>query len=215
MAQRPTVTPEIAKAACEWSHIECLLGIALAVILETEAQTGLAMFLALTSSSNQMTVLDAAAQAKLTEADKEMVTAVMSIVRTAARERNKLVHWCYAISNDFPADLLIIDPADLAPLYANQLGYHDPLAEIDLSKVFRLRREDAEEIVNKIKSAANAVDRMIHVLAISDRGERAEQRLLLSSEPPLAEALRQLRERQKNNPKPPRPPPRRGRRGKR
>jgi hypothetical protein len=212
MGERPEVAIEVAKGVAKWSQVECLLGVALAVVLETEAQTGLAMFLALTSSSNQITVFDAAVQAKLTKADKELVSATMMIVRATAKERHRIAHWCYAISHDLPKDLLIIDPHDLAPLYASVLGYHDPTVEVDKDKVYVLRAKDAQEISSKINDLRDLIDRMIHFLAIVDRGERAERRLQLSSEPPLAEALRQLRERQKNTRKAPKSLPRRGRR---
>jgi hypothetical protein len=215
MAQRPTIAIEIAKAIAEWSHVECLLGVTLAVILETEAQTGLQMFLSLTSSSNQIALVSAAAKAKLTIADEELFSAVMILVRSAAKERHRLAHWSYAISNELPDDLLLVDPADLAPFYANQLGYHDPMADIERSKVYVLTHTDAQRIVEQIKSVELFVDWLINIFSMSDRGERAEQRQQLCKRPQILEALRQLHERRKSNPKARKSQPRSGRRAKR
>jgi hypothetical protein len=76
MTVRPTLAVFIAECIAEWAQIESILGVILAVILETEAQTGLAMYMSLTSLSNQMTVVSAAAKAKLTVADEELFSAV-------------------------------------------------------------------------------------------------------------------------------------------
>src|ERR1700739_185557 len=77
MAQRPALAALIAEVIAEWSQVECSLGVVLAVILETEAQTGLAMFLTLTSSNNKMTMVSAAAKAKLTASDEELFGAIL------------------------------------------------------------------------------------------------------------------------------------------
>jgi hypothetical protein len=161
------------------------------------------MFLSLTSSSNQMTVLGAAAKAKLVSREVELFEAVMTIVRTVAKERHRLAHWCWALSDDLPDALLLIDPADQAPLFANMLGYHDVSADIDRGNIFVLRKPGAQEILTKMNTVRLFVSELLRIFCKEDRGERFALLRTLSSEPQIHEALSRLRERQKNNPSPP------------
>jgi len=200
MMARPELGILVAECIAQWAQVECLLGVILAVILETEAQTGLAMFLALTSSNNQMTILSAAAKSKLIAREADLFEAVMTLVRSAAKERHRLAHWCWALSDDLPDALLLIDPAHEAPLFANKLGFHDALAEIDRSNIFVLRKRDAQEIVAKIKALKSFANQLLNVFSRQDQGERYEQCQTLSSEPQILEALDRLRKARKNNP---------------
>jgi len=207
MGARPAIAPLIAEAIAQWAHIECALGVLLAVILETEAQTGLAMLSALTSSSNQMSVVSAAAKAKLTVADEELFSAFMMLVRSAAKHRHKLAHWCWVLSRDLPDDLLLIDPAHQQSIAANMLGFHDPLVTIDRENIFVLRKQDAEEMLATINSVRVLSSRVVSVMWQKDRGKRAEARQKLSSEPEMAEALARLRARRNNQEARPQPLP--------
>src|ERR1700732_4470084 len=76
MSKRPELAIVIAECIATWAQIECALGVILAVILETEAQTGLAMFNSLMSSNTQMAIIDAAAKAKLVIREQEMFGAL-------------------------------------------------------------------------------------------------------------------------------------------
>jgi hypothetical protein len=192
MTARPILAPLVAECIAEWAQIECALGVILAIILETEAQTGLAMYMSLKSFNNQATVVSAAAKAKLTIADEELFSAVLMIVRSAARERHKFAHWCWALSDDLPDALLLLDPAHQAPLLANWLGLHDPRAEADRDNIFVLREADAKEMVTNMKAVKKHLSSLLGVLYEEDRGVRAERRHRLSSEPQIAEALIRL-----------------------
>jgi hypothetical protein len=193
MTVRPRLAPLIAECIAEWAQIECTLGIILAVILETEAQTGLAMYMSLTSLSNQMTVVSAAAKAKLTVADEELFSAVLMVVKSAAKDRHKFAHWCWALSDDLPDALLLLDPAYQAPLLANWLGLHDPLTPVDRDHIYVLREQDGKDIVSNMKMAKKHLYSLINVLHVEDRAVRAERRQKLSSEPQILEALGRLR----------------------
>lgn len=128
-----------------------------------------------------------------------MFSALLLKVRSVAKERHRVAHWCWILSDDLPPDaLLLIDPAEQAPIFANMLGYHDPKVDVDRSKIFVLRKQDAAAIVKNIKDVKNLVNRVLRVLWQKDRGERAELRDQLCSEPRMAEALRLLRARRKS-----------------
>ena len=200
MAQRPILALLVAETIAEWAQVECSLGVVLAVILDTEAQTGLAMFLTLTSSSNQMAIVSSAAKAKLTKMDEELFSAVLMLVRTAAKDRHKFAHWCWAYTSRLPEALLLIDPACQAPWLANMVGYHDPLISIDHSDIFVLRESDALEALNRVKDARKWLWELLGVFTQQeDRQERAERRQKLSDEPPILEALDRLRKARQNS----------------
>jgi hypothetical protein len=200
MAQRPKLAVLIVETIGIWAQVECSLGVILAVILETEAQTGLAMFLSLTSSNNQMAIVSSAAKAKLTVADEELFSAIMKLVRTAAKDRHKFAHWCWAYTARLPDALLLIDPAHQAPWLANLLGYHDVFTSIDNSNIFVLREQDAQEAFRPGRWGGLLVGQLLSVFVQKDRGIRAELRQTLSNEPPILEALSRLRQERKSNP---------------
>jgi hypothetical protein len=204
MTERPRVSPVIAETIAQWAHVECCVGVMLAIILETEAQTGLAMFYSLTSSRNQMGMVEAASRAKLTEPYNEVFCAFLRLARAAAKERHKLAHWCWILSNDLPDDLLLIDPSHQGAIVANMLGYHDPLAIADRSNIYVLTPSAADEILQQVVTVRNLASRLISLLwQQKDRGKRAELRQKLSAEPPMAEAIRRLRKAEKSSPESP------------
>jgi hypothetical protein len=200
MVQRPKLAVLVAETIATWAQLECSLGVILAVILETEAQTGLAMFLSLTSSNNQMAIVSSAAKAKLTIADEELFSAIMKLVRTAAKDRHRFAHWCWAYTSRLPEALLLLDPADQAPWLANLLGYHDVFTDIDRSKIFVLREQDAREAFNQVERAGYWLGQLLALFVQKDRQKRAELRQTLSSEPPILEALSRLRQERKSSP---------------
>jgi hypothetical protein len=189
MVQRPKVAVLVAEAIAEWAQVECSVGVILAVILETEAQTALAMFSALTSSNNQMTIVEAAAKAKLTKADSDLLSALLKIARRAAKERHKLAHWCWALAYELPEALLLIDPDYLGTLIANMNGYHDALAPVDRTRIFVLKETDAKRIVEKISESKELANRVLIVFLAQDRQKRAELREKLCDEHPIRTAL--------------------------
>ena len=202
MARRPMLAALIAETIAEWSQVECSLGVILAVILETEAQTGLAMLLTLTSSNNQMTMVSAAAKAKLTVADEELFSAVLSLVRSAAKDRHKFAHWCWAYTSVLPDALLLIAPTHQAKWLANMLGYHDPIgADISHDDIYVLREDDARETLQRMRDTRAWLWELIGIFKEQiDRQKRAERRQKLSTEPPILEALTRLRKGRQNNP---------------
>lgn len=200
MLQRPKVAVLIAEAISEWAQVECSIGVILAIVLETEAQTALAMFSALTSSNNQMTIVEAAAKAKLTGADSELFTAALKVIRRAAKERHKLAHWCWALAHELPDALLLIDPDDLGRWLAHLHGYHDVFVSLDQGRIFVLRESDAKRILAKISESKELTSRVINVFFTKDRGKRAELRQQLCSEHPIRTALDLIRRERKSNP---------------
>lgn len=204
MTARPKVAHYVAEALAQWANIECSIGVLLAIILDEEAQTGLAMFYSLNSSNNQIGLVEAA-KVKLTKADQELISAFLSVARSAAKQRHKLAHWCWLLTDELPDDLLLTDPSHQSVIMANMLGYHDVFAEVDRSKIFVLRASDLKAIVKRFREVWQLLSQLIGVMHQQDRGKRAEARRRLSTAPVMAEALQRLR--QKNTQEPRQSPP--------
>ena len=64
---RPELAIYIAQVSAAWTEIQVSLGFQLAIMLHAEARTGVSMYLALTGSAAQGSVLEAAAEATLPE----------------------------------------------------------------------------------------------------------------------------------------------------
>jgi hypothetical protein len=80
-------------------------------MLETEAPTGVLMYLALTGSAAQERVLSAVADARLPDTLKARFVNIQKIIRKRAKERNRVVHCLWMVSDDYP-DCLVHCPLD-------------------------------------------------------------------------------------------------------
>lgn len=89
---RPHLAAHIGAVATIWTVIEESWGHILAEALDTEAKTGIAMYLALTGATSQNAILLEAVKMHLPESIQEMVTAARKAEKVVAGDRNRIVH---------------------------------------------------------------------------------------------------------------------------
>jgi hypothetical protein len=101
LTARPAFAMLIANVAAAWSEIEVDMGLALAIILNTEARTGVAMYLALSGSAAQDRSLDAAVQTLLPAELQAEFSQLLAEMRRRGKERNRVIH---ALWSEYPND---------------------------------------------------------------------------------------------------------------
>ncbi|WP_315738751.1 hypothetical protein [Bradyrhizobium sp. SZCCHNR1093] len=113
MLKRPNVGIRTAQYIAEWSEIESLLGLFLAMLLHANQKAVLAIWSGLENRSAQLRTISSAARATLTEDHFHVVEAIMKIdIRSSMKYRDKLAHWSWGYSDQLEDALLIREPAD-------------------------------------------------------------------------------------------------------
>jgi hypothetical protein len=113
MLKRPKVGARIAQYIAEWSEIESLLGLFLAMLLHANQKAVLAIYSGLENRAAQLRMITSAAQAVLPQDHFDVVEVLMKIdIRPSMRYRDKLAHWCWGYSDQLQDALLLREPAD-------------------------------------------------------------------------------------------------------
>jgi hypothetical protein len=110
LEQRPSLARYIAQVSAAWTDLECSVGLLLAIILDTEAKTGVHMYLALSGSAAQVHVLTGAAEAKLSQALQDELSELLKEQRNRAAERNRIVHALWATAPEYPDGIINCPP---------------------------------------------------------------------------------------------------------
>lgn len=107
---RPKLAIQIAQVSAAWAGVEVSMGLLLAIILDTEARTGVAMYLALTGTAAQRNVLMAAADARLTDELNDSFSSLIDELRNRSGERNRIVHAQWAAPSEYQDALINCSP---------------------------------------------------------------------------------------------------------
>lgn len=111
MASRPQIAIRVAECISAWAEIETTLGVLLALLLGVNAKAALAMYGTTENRTTQIKMLMAAAEHTVPQEESDILAAVLAAhARPAAKDRDKLAHWCWGSSPDFPEALLLTDP---------------------------------------------------------------------------------------------------------
>jgi hypothetical protein len=111
MSSRPALAAKIAHCIAVWAEIETLLGVFLAMLLHANERAALSMYSAVENRAAQTRMILAAAKATLEDSHFNIISALMaSVVTPAMKDRDKLAHWCWGMTEELPDALLITEP---------------------------------------------------------------------------------------------------------
>ena len=210
MSSRAALAIKIAECISEWSDLETLLCMLLALILQTETASVLAMYAALENRAAQLRMLEAAVESKLAQEESaETILAIITgIVRPAMKERDKLAHWVWGLPVDMPDALLLTTPDEKTTVHINSISPPKP-PDFNLDQIFVVREGDLRRRLNQIREAKDFVARAAGIIRKDGpfAGQSAESLRLLNNEPRVQEALSRLRKQTKNNQAAPQPSP--------
>ena len=158
LALRPDLAVYIAQVSAVWARIEVSLGFQLAVMLHTEARTGVSMYLALTGSAAQEHVLSAAAEIRLPKELKSEFARLLTTVRARAKERNKIVHGLWSIHPEKTNALINCSPDSLVRDTVGSfstflvLGTALPLSEEFVRNLMVYEAKDFTQVLDRLYS---------------------------------------------------------------
>jgi hypothetical protein len=113
LSTRPEVAAKVADCIAAWSNIEESLCIFLSMLLHASENAITAMLAATESRAAQLRMIEAAAKAEMPQNYFDSFSVLLtSQIRPAMKERDKLAHWCWGISDEIPDALLIMKPSD-------------------------------------------------------------------------------------------------------
>ena len=195
---RPDLAPFIAQIIALWADVEASVCAIMTRLLSAEARPTTAMLSVIRSASTQFDMVEAAAIGKLVNPSLEMLLAVLSTVRRAAKIRNRIAHHVWAHCDDLPDALILIEPEAFLEIFVRleeaevfSLSPDDPRVQPDRSRSFVFRQKDFKEIVEELKNVWFCSYQVRH-LARPRHPRRDEIFALLSKEPAIEAALRRI-----------------------
>lgn len=109
---RPELTSAIGSCIAIWSQVDNEMGNLFGILLGTDSEAALEVFLSLRRSANQRDALKSAAKYKLVGEDNQFFEALMIVYASLEKERNCLAHGCFGVAANDPSVLLWIDIKD-------------------------------------------------------------------------------------------------------
>jgi hypothetical protein len=109
MKDRDDLMAVIGKIIALWSHADNEIATLFSLLMGTESDAALAVFLTLRRASNQREALTAAAQFKLNGEDLRIFNALMRVYGSLEAERNMLAHSCFGRCDEDPSLLYCIE----------------------------------------------------------------------------------------------------------
>jgi hypothetical protein len=109
LKDRPDFCMAIGKCIAVWTYVDNEMGNLFSLLLGTESDAALEVFLSLRQFRHQREALEAAAKHSLSGHDLTAFQALTSVYCSLDSQRNDLAHGCFGICPDDPSLLLWID----------------------------------------------------------------------------------------------------------
>jgi hypothetical protein len=173
------------------------------------------MYSSVENRAAQLRMIDGSARSVLPLDHYDIISVLFSAeIRPAMRERDRLAHWCWGVSDDLPDALLITHPNNnlLHSITATKTPYENDLPEISLNleEIFVVTASDLQRVLNRFQEA-NRLLRMASGSVWNKNSPEQRAAILgqLSSNPQLRLGLDRLKAGRKKNPstQQPSPPP--------
>jgi len=115
----PDVSAAAMGALGSWSEVERFLLEIYVRLAGGSKGDAAAIYLSLEGDGPKNTVLNTVAKRKLTVEQLRLLSAILRLVKTASKTRNKLAHWCWGASPEITNGLLIADPKVVVVAHSN------------------------------------------------------------------------------------------------
>lgn len=201
--QRPDMLLLIADAITMWPFIEHYMAMSLGLLLGSNTEAALAVFATLRTGRNQRDAITAAAEARLNTGDQELVAACLSAFRTAEKIRNDLAHGNWGVLGSIPTALIWVEAKHHAPWNTAVItNVEAPPTHGDLEKHFYVYTDaDLREQIAKLEEAMAIARNLFEFFKRGPDSSLADPlRELLSSAPPVRQALDRLAQQKSTRP---------------
>jgi hypothetical protein len=197
----PELAAGVGRVIAAFSYLEVLLGESLAKLLGAKAESGVAMYLSLTSTAGQFAILEAAAQTNLKGGRRDIFFALMALVRSVAKERNKIAHGLWAKWYRVTDKVLLIPPRAHLELAGKREAGRRGASGIERDQIMVYDLGDFDRLHGRIDALAghfHTFSMLVDNLPRSLRSWRVTQWRKLRNELDVRQALSQLRRRQRS-----------------
>jgi hypothetical protein len=206
--KQPELSVLVAQALSIWSLVEKSIGQALVNMLGGKAGPAIAMYGALTSSVAQAAAFKAAARHSLNQEHLGLFEALMKIYGRFIRQRHKFAHWIWALCDQAPHLLVLIDPTRLIEGHTARSEMLHRQATLATTKFrwalsdewYGYSKKDLEKIVQNFADAYVLFDEFERLLSPIEAVPKAQIFDFLCRQPLVATELIRLREGQKTSP---------------
>jgi hypothetical protein len=171
LQQRPELELLIANCLMAWPPTEAQMAVLLAYLLGAEqSEAALAVFHSLRRSSAQRDAISEAARFTLSDADQELLSAVLNAHKRVEAERNALTHGHFGIYTLLEDGLLWMDTKTFVDVKTRvDLGHQIPsqhFLEQLYAKTYIYKAKDLVAIFDAIKDIADVWDKFIQYLRV-------------------------------------------------
>jgi hypothetical protein len=210
ISARPEQAALIGRSLAVWSIIEAEMAVLLGVLLKSDTEAAIAVYLTIRRSTARIDAINAACRATLNPRDIELIDAILIEHQSCEAERNALAHGYFGWANELPDAVLWIDNTRASHLMVEFVLSTERCAfrrigtsqEKIYKNTFYYTSKDLTLIIRQfIRLGIIIRDVMIYLRdqlrdpSISQQ-EKYDQ---LCSEVPIRRALRALRERAQKN----------------
>jgi hypothetical protein len=183
------------------AEVEIWLGVALANLMQADFKAAIAMYSSVQSRSAQIGMLRAAAETALPQDESDIFEAILSAsIIPAIKDRDKLAHWVWGLTDQLPNDLLLIEPQETRDYY---IGFMKPAVRTTETRdhIFVVTDNDLQRILARLEKAKENIGRLNGCLW-GQRSTPAREELFqkLSSEPGILQAIDRLQKARKSSP---------------
>lgn len=111
--ERPQVAAWIAECIACWSIVETHTSRLFTLLLDVNVEAGMELYNQFGGASLKENVIKALARSKLHRKDFEIIDALLKVINSHQKTRDKIAHWYWGISDQVPDGLVLIDPREL------------------------------------------------------------------------------------------------------
>lgn len=108
--QRPEVAVEIARCIATWAQAENALSLLFLVLLGGNEVVGSQLYNSFESATAKMSALRSVAITSILPEESILFEALLRLVKSKQKIRDKIVHWLWGVSPEFKDGLILIDP---------------------------------------------------------------------------------------------------------
>jgi hypothetical protein len=200
MLLRPGVGARVAQYIAEYSEIESLLGLFLALLLHANQKAIMAIWSGIENRAAQSRVITSAAKAVLPQEHFDVISVLMTIdVTPCQKYRDRLAHWNWGYSDELSDALVLREPSDkLINMtdWVNVQQINQPVTRdvpISYERIFVLKETDLDRALKRLEETRQRF--LTAVGTIWEKNTPAERAQLLnqlSATPPVRSALDRL-----------------------
>lgn len=113
LSHRPQIALLAMKSIAAWSNVESFMLRTFVELAGGQKADAAAVFLAMETSTAKSAAISALAERKLSAPNLALLRAIIKVVKSAQKERDKIAHWIWGTSAQLLDALLLADPRNL------------------------------------------------------------------------------------------------------